>query len=146
MSTDATSQFFDHPEFDRRATVDEQGLPTAWFGAAESVPWPTPVLPEAVYLSFYGRGSGPTPTFRHSAEASLRLLLETGTGRVTLSGAAGELLTEPLQIDSVATLLPLRGPAVTGLLLETEGAWGLTVAWIPVPTAPAGDSPSGTTS
>lgn len=57
MSTDATSQFFDHPEFDRRATVDEQGLPTAWFGAAESVPWPTPVLPEAVYLSFYGRGA-----------------------------------------------------------------------------------------
>jgi len=145
MSTDATRQFFDHPEFDRRATVDEQGLPTAWFGIAESVPWPTPPLPEAVYVSFYGRGSGQTPPLRHSAEASLRLLLETGTGQVTLYGEAGETLTEPLPLESVATLLPLPGPAVSGLLLETEGAWALTVAWIPVAQSPAGESPAGST-
>lgn len=138
MNDAATRLYFDSPEFDRRATVDDRGLPTAWFGHQDSVPWPTPPLAEAVYLSFYGRGEGRTPVFRHSAEASLRLILEAGAGRLTLEGEAGQALTEALELTGQATLLPLPGPAISGLLIETEGSWALTVAWIPEPQATSG--------
>jgi len=136
MSAGLTSPFFAQPAFHQRATVDEQGLPTPWFGLSDAIPWPTPPLPDAVYLSFYGKGPARTPRFRHSTEASVRLLLETGRGQITLEGEFGQNLTEPLPLEGVATLLPIPGPAVCGLQIETTGSWALTVVWFPNPVIP----------
>jgi hypothetical protein len=105
-------------------------IPQPIAGAANAVPWPTPLPADAQVLTFWGSGNATTGEFTLASDASLRIVVETGplTLRVLRpdGSAVGDLATIP------KSGLALGGIAEGGtyrLEVRTAAKWGVTVVY-----------------
>ncbi|MCS6863718.1 MAG: hypothetical protein RMJ56_01815 [Gemmataceae bacterium] len=106
-------------------------------GLPYAVPWPTPLIPGASIISFWGVGNQITQEFTLPAEASLRLAVQQGPFVVHVRCRDG---SEPAPVAPLSTpgLALAAIPAAGTYYLEVEatGAWGISIVFFtPAPAA-----------
>lgn len=105
-------------------------------GLQYAVPWPTPLIPGAAIISFWGAGDQTTQEFTLPAEASLRMAVEKGPLTVHVRRPDG---SEPAPVSPIPTAgLALAAIPEAGtyyLEVEATGAWGISIVFLNPPPA-----------